>query len=157
MSDRIPMLLTGKQKLETELKRLKSVERPAVIEAIEQARALGDLSENAEYSAAKERQSFIEGRISEIEDRLARADVIDPASLKSDRIVFGATVVLSDEGGTERTYQIVGEEEADIKDNRISIFSPIAKALIGKEVGDTVDVRAPRGIIQYEVLEIRFG
>jgi transcription elongation factor GreA len=105
----------------------------------------------------KERQSFIEGRISEIEDRLARADVIDPASLKSDRIVFGATVVLSDEGGTERTYQIVGEEEADIKDNRISIFSPIAKALIGKEVGDTVDVRAPRGIIQYEVLEIRFG
>ncbi|MGE4531849.1 MAG: transcription elongation factor GreA, partial [Acidithiobacillus sp.] len=135
MSDKVPMTVVGAQRLRDELQRLKSVERPAVIEAIAEARAKGDLSENAEYDAAKEQQAFIEGRIREVEDFIARAQVIDPKTLNTGgRIVFAATVDLEDAEGQEITYQIVGDAEADIKENKISISSPIARALIGKHV-----------------------
>lgn len=157
MEDKVPMTLNGKKLLEEELRHLTTVERPAVINAIETARAHGDLSENADYSAAKERQGFIEGRIGEINAKLARAQVIDPTSVKSDKVVFGATVQLLDpEQDKEVTYTIVGVDEADIKKGKIGISSPIARALIGKKVGDEAVVHAPKGQIHLEVLEIRY-
>jgi len=154
----IPITVRGAQLLKEELHRLKHVDRPAVITAIAEARAQGDLSENAEYDAAKEKQGFIEGRIAEIESKLASAQVIDPATLNAEgRIVFGATVDLEDlASGDSVTYQIVGDDEADIKEGRISISSPIARALIGKFEGDTAEVKAPGGLRSYEVLEVRY-
>jgi transcription elongation factor GreA len=154
----IPLTVRGAQRLKDELQRLKSVERPAVINAIAEARAQGDLSENAEYDAAKEKQGFIEGRIAEVEAKLAVAQVIDPASLDPDgRIVFGVTVDLEDlTSGEKVTYQIVGDDEADIKDGKISVSSPIARALIGKYSGDSAEVRAPGGLRGYEVLDVRY-
>ncbi|MCA3180611.1 MAG: transcription elongation factor GreA [Burkholderiaceae bacterium] len=154
----IPLTVRGAQRLKDELQRLKSVERPAVITAIAEARAQGDLSENAEYDAAKEKQGFIEGRIAEIEGKLASAQVIDPSTLDAGgRIVFGATVELEDlEAGDTVTYQIVGDDEADIKDGKISVSSPIARALIGKVVGDVAEVKAPGGLREYEVLGVRY-
>ena len=152
-----PMTIEGKRLLEEELKRLRAVERPSVIRAIEEARALGDLSENAEYSAAKERQSFIEGRIMELNGKLASAQVIDTSTIHTDKIVFGATVVVSDqESGKEITYKIVGSDESDIKQNKLSVTSPLARALIGKKVGDEVTVHAPKGSILYDVVRIRY-
>jgi transcription elongation factor GreA len=154
----IPITVRGAQLLKEELQRLKHVDRPAVITAIAEARAQGDLSENAEYDAAKEKQGFIEGRIAEIESKLASAQVIDPSALHAEgRIVFGATVDLEDlASGDSVTYQIVGDDEADIKEGRISISSPIARALIGKFEGDTAEVKAPGGLRSYEVLEVRY-
>ncbi|MBK9295163.1 MAG: transcription elongation factor GreA [Oligoflexia bacterium] len=157
--DTVPMTLAGKKKLEEELKNLLSVERPQVIKAIEVAREQGDLSENAEYDSAKERQAFIEGRIQEINSKLARAQVIDPAKIKSDKIVFGATVVLEDAAsgnGKKIKYQIVGVDEADAQHGKISINSPIARALIGKAEGEIVSVNTPGGIKEFEVLEFSF-
>jgi len=149
--------LRGAELLRAELHRLKAVERPANSQAIAEARAHGDLSENAEYDAARERQGFIEGRISEIEAKLGNAQVIDPKLLDADgRCVFGATVDLEEKGGKPITYQIVGEDEADIKAGRISISSPIARALIGKEAGDEVDVQTPGGVKKYEILDVRY-
>lgn len=154
----IPITVRGAQLLKEELHRLKHVDRPAVITAIAEARAQGDLSENAEYDAAKEKQGFIEGRIAEIESKLASAQVIDPSTLNAEgRIVFGTTVELEDlSSGEAVTYQIVGDDEADIKEGRISISSPIARALIGKFEGDTAEVKAPGGLRSYEVLEVRY-
>jgi transcription elongation factor GreA len=152
-----PMTLRGAELLRSELHRLKSVERPANSQAIAEARAHGDLSENAEYDAARNQQGFIEGRISEIEAKLGNANLIDPKLLDADgRCVFGATVDLEEKGGGAVTYQIVGEDEADIKAGRISISSPIARALIGKEAGDQVDVHTPGGVKQYEILDVRY-
>jgi transcription elongation factor GreA len=155
---RIPLTVAGVEKLKAELHRLKSVERPAVITALTEARSHGDLSENAEYDAAKERQGFVEGRISRLEANLAVAQVVDPASIDADgRIVFGATVDLEDmESGNAVCYQIVGDDEADIKHGKISIESPIARALIGKSVGDVAEVHAPAGVREYEVLAVRY-
>ena len=154
----IPLTVRGASILKEELHRLKSVERHAVIQAISEARAQGDLSENAEYEAAKDKQGFIEGRILELEGKLAAAQVIDPASVDADgRIVFGATVDLEEEAsGAEVTYQIVGDDEADLKQGLISISSPIARALIGKEAGDVADVHAPGGVKRYEIVEVRY-
>ena len=154
----IPLTVRGAELLKSELQRLKSVERPAVINAIAEARAQGDLSENADYDAAKERQGFIEGRIAELEAKLSNAQVIDPTGLHADgRIVFGATVDLEDQGSGEQvTYQIVGDDEADIKDNKISVSSPIARALIGKHAGDVIEFQAPGGSREYEVLDVRY-
>jgi transcription elongation factor GreA len=154
----IPLTVRGAQLLKDELHRLKHVERPAVIVAIAEARAQGDLSENAEYDAAKEKQGFIEGRIAEIESKLAVAQVIDPTTLDAgERVVFGATVQLEDlESGETVTYQIVGDDEADIKDSKISVSSPISRALIGKSVGDTVEVKAPGGIRGFEILDVQY-
>lgn len=154
----IPLTVRGAQLLKDELQRLKSVERPAVITAIAEARAQGDLSENAEYDAARERQGFVEGRIAELESKLANAQIIDPAALDAEgRVVFGATVELEDlEAGTKVVYQIVGEDEADIKAGRISVSSPIARALIGKYSGDVAEVQAPGGVREYEVLDVRY-
>ena len=154
----IPLTRRGAELLKTELHKLKTVERHAVIQAIAEARAQGDLSENAEYEAAKDKQGFIEGRILEIEGKLAVAQVIDPASLNAGgKVVFGATVDLEDEEtGDAVTYQIVGEDEADIKFGRISVGSPIARALIGKEAGDVATVNAPGGLRNYEVIEVRY-
>lgn len=156
--NKIPMTVTGAQKLRDELHRLKTAERPAVIAAIAEARAHGDLSENAEYAAAREKQSFIEGRIRELESKLANAQIIDPRHLDADgRVVFGATVVLLDaETGTEVRYQIVGEDEADIKEGKISVSSPIARALIGKYAGEVADVHAPGGVRHFEILEVHY-
>ncbi len=152
-----PMTLRGAELLRVELHRLKSIERPANSQAIGEARAHGDLSENAEYEAARDRQGFIEGRISEVEAKLGNAQVIDPKLLDADgRCVFGATVDLQEKGGKKITYQIVGEDEADIKAGRISISSPIARALIGKESGDEVDVQTPGGVKKYEILDVRY-
>jgi len=152
-----PITSRGAELLRAELQRLKSVERPAVINAIAEARSHGDLSENAEYDAARERQGFIEGRISEIEAKLANAQVIDPKLVDADgRCVFGATVDLQEERGETVTYQIVGEDEADIKDGRVSISSPIARALIGKYAGDQVEVQTPGGVKRYEILDVRY-
>ncbi|KAB2884026.1 MAG: transcription elongation factor GreA [Albidovulum sp.] len=154
--EKIPMTRAGHTALDQELKTLKSVERPAVIRAIAEAREHGDLSENAEYHAARERQSFVEGRIKELESILSRAEVIDPATL-SGAIKFGATVTLVDEDSDEeRTYQIVGESEADIERGLLNIRSPLARALIGKDAGDSVEVRTPGGEKSYEVLSIRY-
>lgn len=154
----IPITLRGAEKLKTELHRLKTVERPAVINAIAEARAQGDLSENAEYEAAKDRQGFIEGRIAEVESKLSAAQIIDPTTVEaSGRVVFGATVDLEDEdSGAKLTYQIVGEDEADLKLGLVNISSPIARALIGKEVGDVAVVEAPGGTRRYEVVAVRY-
>jgi transcription elongation factor GreA len=155
--EKVPVTAAGYTRMEAELKNLKSVERPAIIAAISEARAHGDLSENAEYHAAKEKQSFTEGRINELEDKVSRAEVIDVASLKGDIIKFGATVKLADEdSGDETTYQIVGEYEADLKAGRISITAPIGRALIGKKKGDSVEVNTPGGSKSYEVLSIKY-
>jgi transcription elongation factor GreA len=154
----IPLTRRGAELLKEELQKLKSVERPAVINAIAEARAQGDLSENAEYDAARERQAFVEGRIADIESKLANAQIIDPAELDADgRVVFGATVELEDlESGDSVTYQIVGEDEADIKTGRISVSSPIARALIGKSADDVAEVRAPGGVREYQILDVRY-
>ena len=154
----IPLTTTGAELLRQELHRLKTVDRPNAITAIAEARTHGDLSENAEYDAAKERQSFIEGRIKEIEAKLANAQVIDPKRVDADgRCVFGATVELEEsKGGESVTYQIVGEDEADIKKSKVSISSPIARALIGKVAGDEVEVQTPGGVRKYEILEVRY-
>jgi transcription elongation factor GreA len=154
----IPLTIRGAEKLREELQRLKSVERHAVIRAITEARAQGDLSENAEYDAAKDKQGFVEGRIKELESKLAAAQVIDPATIEADgRVVFGATVDLEDEAnGLLVTYQIVGDDEADLKQGLISISSPTARALIGKEVGDVADVKAPGGVKSYEIIQVRY-
>lgn len=155
--EKIPLTRTGFEKIDAELKHLKSVERPAIIAAIAEARAHGDLSENAEYHSAKEKQSFIEGRIKELEGVMSLAEVIDPSRL-SGPIKFGATVALVDEDtDEERTYQIVGEYEADIEAGRLNIKSPLARALIGKAVGDSVEVRTPGGEKSYEVLSISYA
>jgi len=156
---RTPMTQRGAEALRAELKRLKSQARPAIIRAIAEARGHGDLSENAEYHAAREQQGFIEGRIKEIEMKLANAEVIDPAKLpQSGRVVFGATVELEDQAdGTHVAYQVVGEDEADIRAGRISVTSPIARALVGKSQGDVVDVAAPGGTRSYEIVAVRFG
>ncbi len=152
------MTAPGLLRLETELRILKSQERPAVIRAIAEARSHGDLSENAEYDAARERQSFIEGRILELEEVISSAEVIDPATLSGDRVKFGAHVsLLDEETEKEATYQIVGVHEADIKYARLSISSPLAKALINKKVGDTISVPAPSGDRSYEILNVKFG
>jgi len=154
----IPLTQRGAQLLKEELQRLKSIERPAVITAIAEARAQGDLSENAEYDAARERQGFIEGRIAEIESKLSNAQIIDPKLLDADgRAVFGATVELEDlESGEKVVYQIVGDDEADIKSGRISVSSPLARALIGKSRGDVAEVKAPGGMREYELLDVRY-
>ena len=153
-----PITKIGEQRLRDELQHLKHVERPAVITAISEARAQGDLSENAEYDAAKEKQGFVEGRIIELEAKLANAQVIDPSTLDAEgRVVFGATVVLEDlESNQEVRYQIVGDDEADIKESKISISSPIARALIGKYAGDVAQVQAPSGVREYEVIEVLY-
>jgi transcription elongation factor GreA len=154
----IPLTRRGAELLKEELARLKTIERPAVINAIAEARAQGDLSENAEYDAARERQGFIEGRIAELESKLANAQIIDPALLDADgRVVFGSTVELEDlESGDKVTYQIVGDDEADIKTRKISVSSPMSRALIGKYAGDVAEVQAPSGIREYEVLDVRY-
>ena len=155
----IPLTVRGAEKLKAELQRLKTVDRHAVIQAIAEARAQGDLSENAEYEAAKDKQGFIEGRILELEGKLAAAQVINPAELDAGgRVVFGATVELEDEdSGARVTYQIVGDDEADLKLGLISISSPIARALIGKEAGDVAEVKAPGGVRTYEVVAVRYA
>ena len=156
--EKIPMTRAGHVALEAELKNLKSVRRPEIIEAIATARAHGDLSENAEYHAAKEQQSFIEGRIMELEAVIGKAQIIDPSTLSGDKVKFGATVLLVDEEtDVEETYTIVGEYEADADNRRISISAPIARALIGKSVGDSVEVRTPKGLRRYEILEVSFS
>ena len=155
---KVPLTVKGAEKLRAELQELKGVQRPAIITAIAEARSHGDLSENAEYHAAKERQSFVEGRIAELESKLSNAQIIDPALLDADgRCVFGSTVDLEDtESGEAVTYQIVGEDEADIKVGKISISSPVARALIGKTVGDVAEVQAPGGVREYEILDVRY-
>src|SRR5947208_17044560 len=154
---KIPMTPRGAQMLKEELKRRKEVDRFAIVKAIEEARGHGDLSENADYSAAKEAQGFNEGRIKELEVMLALSEIIDPSKLTGDKVVFGATVKLNDtESGDKVVYSIVGEQEADIKKGLISIGAPVARALIGREVGDTVTVRTPKGAREYEILEVSF-
>ena len=155
----IPITKRGAEKLKEELQRLKTVDRPWVINAIAEARAQGDLSENAEYDAAKDRQGFIEGRIAEIEGKLSAAQIIDPAALDAGgRVVFGATVELEDEdSGAAVTYQIVGEDEADLKLGLVNISSPIARALIGKEEGDVAEVQAPGGVKRFEIVAVRYA
>ena len=155
---KFPLTRIGAEKLRQELHRLKTVERPAVVGAIAEARAHGDLSENAEYAAAREKQSFIEGRVKEIEGKLANAQIIDPKLLDADgRCVFGATVDLEDlESGDKVSYQIVGDDEADLKSGKVSISSPIARALIGKFAGDIAEVKAPGGVREYEILDVRY-
>jgi transcription elongation factor GreA len=155
---KIPLTLRGAEMLRDELKRLKTVERPAVVAAIAEARSHGDLSENAEYDAAKERQGFVEGRIAEVESKLGNAQIIDPASLDADgRVVFGATVDLEDtDSGQSVSYQIVGDDEADLKRNKISFNSPVARSLIGKFAGDVAEVQTPGGRREYEILDVRY-
>jgi transcription elongation factor GreA len=155
---KVPLTMRGAEKLRAELQRLKTVERPKIIQAIAEARAHGDLKENAEYHAAREQQSFVEGRIKEIEGKLSHANIIDVSSLDAGgKVVFGATVALADEdSGEEVTYQIVGDDEADIKHGMISVSSPIARALIGKEEGDVATVRAPGGDRNLEIIEVRY-
>jgi transcription elongation factor GreA len=155
---KVPLTVKGAERLRVELQHLKAVERQRVIAAIAEARSHGDLSENAEYDAAKERQAFVEGRIAEIENKLSNAQIIDPKLLDADgRCVFGATLDLEDqESGSQVTYQIVGEDEAEIKEGKISVNSPIARALIGKFAGDIAQVQAPSGIREYEVLDVRY-
>ena len=154
---RTPMTLRGAEALRAELKRLKSESRPAIIKAIAEARSHGDLAENAEYHAAREQQSFIEGRIREIETKLSSAEVIDPRTLpNTGRVVFGAVVELEDEAGNRLVYQVAGEDEADVSAGRISITSPIARALVCKSEGDVVNVAAPGGVRSFEIVEVRF-
>ncbi|KAA0259320.1 transcription elongation factor GreA [Deferribacter autotrophicus] len=155
--DRIPITKEGYEKIKAELERLKKVERKEAIKAIEEARGHGDLSENAEYDAAKERQGMIEAKIAELESKMARFEVIDTSKLKGDKVVFGATVKIENlDTGETKTYKIVGPDEADISKGHISILSPIARAMVGKKVGDEVIVNAPGGEIEYEILEISF-
>ena len=155
--DKMPMLAEGHARLLADLHRLKTIERPQVVEDIEEARAHGDLSENAEYHAAKERQGWIEGQIAEIEDKMARAQVIDVSKLSGSQVKFGATVSLVDEDTEEEArYQIVGEHEADVKRGKVSITSPIARAMIGKEMGDVVEVNTPGGVKAYEILKVEW-
>ncbi len=155
--DKVPMTAEGYHALDEELKRLKTVERPAVIAAIGEARLHGDLSENAEYHAAKDRQGWIEGQIAEIEDKMARAQVIDVSKLSGNQVKFGATVSVIDEDTEEQArYQIVGEHEADVKSGRVSITSPIARAMIGKESGETVEVNTPSGVKAYEITKVEW-
>lgn len=156
--NKVPLTVFGAELLRAELQNLKNVERPSVIAAIAEARSHGDLSENAEYDAAKERQSFVEGRIAEVEGKLSNAQIIDPKLLDAEgRCVFGATVELEElESGDRATYQIVGDDEADIKQRKISIGSPIARALIGKQAGDVAEVQAPGGIREYEILDVKY-
>jgi transcription elongation factor GreA len=157
MSEKIPMTPRGHQRMKDELKKLKEVERPTIVKAIEVARGHGDLSENADYSAAKEKQSFIEGRIKDLEAKLAFANVIDPARLSGEKVVFGCTVTVSDvDNGEKQTYTIVGEDEADIKSGLISVTAPVARAMIGREVGDTVKVRTPKGQREIEIVGVKF-
>ncbi|KPK32014.1 MAG: transcription elongation factor GreA [Betaproteobacteria bacterium SG8_40] len=155
---KVPLTVKGAEQLREELRQLKTVERPSVIAAIQEARAHGDLSENAEYDAAKERQSFVEGRILEVESKLSNAQIIDPATLDVDgRCVFGATIELEDvDGGESYTYQIVGDDEADIKTGKISVNSPIARALIGKYAGDVAEVLAPGGAREYAIIDVKY-
>ena len=154
---KVPMTAEGYARLQEEMKRLKAVDRLEVIKQIADARDHGDISENAEYHAARERQGFIEGRLAELEDKISRAEVIDPATLGGKNVKFGATVTLADEDTDEKaTYQIVGEDEADIKERRLSVTSPLARALIGKKVGDSVEVSTPRGSKSYEITRVRF-
>ena len=156
--NKIPMTVAGQIGFHEELKRLKTIERPAVIAAISEAREHGDLSENAEYHAAKERQGWIEGRVQELEDKLARAQVIDISKMSGDTVKFGATVtVLDEDTEQESTYQIVGDDEADVKSGKISISSPIARSLINKEVGDVAEVNAPGGLKSYEIMSVSWG
>ncbi|MCO5113243.1 MAG: transcription elongation factor GreA [Bdellovibrionaceae bacterium] len=156
-SDKQPMTVRGRDLLNKELKNLLQVERPKAIKAIEEARGHGDLSENADYDAAKERQGFIESRISEIQAKLASAEVINPAEVRSDKVVFGATVTIVDlDTDKESTYQLVGIDEADIKQGLLSVFSPLGRALIGKRGGDTVEVQSPRGDKEYEIVDFEF-
>ncbi len=155
--EKVPMTAAGYDRLQEELRHLKIVERPAVIKAIAEAREHGDLSENAEYHAARERQSFIEGRVGELEDKISRAEIIDPAKLSGDTVKFGATVTLADEDtDQEITYQIVGSEESDIRNGFLSITSPLARALIGKAIGDNVEVPTPGGSKMYEIVTLAF-
>ena len=155
--DKVPMTIEGFQKLEAELQRLKAVERPRIIQAIAEARSHGDLSENAEYHAAKEQQGLNEARVADLEDKLSRADIIDVTKLSGDSVKFGAKVKLVDEDTDEKvTYQIVGEYEASVKDGKVSITSPIARALIGKKKGDSVEVTTPKGARSYEILGVKF-
>ncbi|MBL8511113.1 MAG: transcription elongation factor GreA [Betaproteobacteria bacterium] len=156
---KVPLTVVGADALKAELHRLKSVERPNVINAISEARAQGDLSENAEYDAAKERQGFIEGRILELEAKLSSAQIIDPALLEDDgRVVFASTIDIEDtNSGEKMCYQIVGEDEADIKQGKISFSSPIARALIGKYAGEVVEVRTPGGVKEYEIIDVRYA
>lgn len=155
---KFPLTVKGAEKLREELKRLKGTDRPKVIEAIAEARAHGDLKENAEYHAAREQQSFIEGRIKEIEGKLSNAEIIDISQVNANgKVIFGATVLLSDENdGSEVTYQIVGEDEADIRNGLLNINSPIARGLIGKEEGEVVDIQTPGGVKSYEILEVKY-
>lgn len=155
--NKVPMTAEGFKALDDEFKRLKTEERPAVIQAISEAREHGDLSENAEYHAAKERQGWIEGRLAELEDKIARAQVIDVSKLDGDTIKFGATVTVVDEDTDEEAvYKIVGEDESDVKAGKVSLSSPIARALINKEIGDVVEVNAPGGLKSYEVLKVEW-
>lgn len=157
MSGKTPLTVKGAEMLRNELHELKTVQRPAIIAAIAEARSHGDLSENAEYAAAKERQSFIEGRIAEVESKVSNAQIIDPSTIDTDgRCVFGATIDLEEVGGAAVTYQIVGDDEADIKLGKISISSPIARALIGKYAGDVAEVQAPGGVREYEIIDVRY-
>jgi transcription elongation factor GreA len=155
---KVPLTVSGAEKLRAELHRLKTIERPAVIAAIAEARSHGDLSENAEYDAAKERQGFVEGRIQEVEGKLSNAQIIDPSLLDADgRCVFGATVEIEDQDSGEAvTYQIVGEDEADIKIGKLSVASPMARALIGKYAGDVAQVQAPGGMREFEIIDVRY-
>ncbi len=156
--NKVPLTVRGAERMRVELHDLKAVQRPAIIAAIAEARAHGDLSENAEYHAAKERQSFIEGRIADLDGKISNSEIIDPTTLDADgRCVFGATVDLEDvEKGLKVTYQIVGEDEADIKQGKISINSPIARSLIGKSAGDVAEVQAPGGVREYEILDVKY-
>jgi transcription elongation factor GreA len=155
--EKVPMTDAGYRALDEELKRLKSIERPSVIAAISEARSHGDLSENAEYHAAKERQGWIEGRIAEIEDKISRAQVIDVSRLSGAQVKFGATITVVDEDTEEKaSYQIVGEHEADVRSGRISLTSPLSRAIIGKEVGDVVEVNTPGGVKAYEILKVEW-
>jgi transcription elongation factor GreA len=158
MSGKIPITLRGAELLRTELHKLKTVDRPHIVAAIAEARSHGDISENAEYDSAKERQGFIEGRIQEVEGKLSNAQIIDPASLDADgRVVFGATVELEDQdNGNTVAYQIVGDDEADLKLGKISLNSPVARALIGKYAGDLAEVQAPGGVREYEILDVKY-
>ncbi len=156
-TDRQPMTVAGKARLEAELKQLVQVERPAVIRAIEEARGHGDLSENADYDAAKERQAFVEARIGDIQGKLANAEVVDTSELKSEKVIFGAHVKLLDlETDEELNYQIVGEDEADVKGGKISVFSPLARSMIGKAKGDLVELKSPKGERELEVIDFYF-
>ena len=156
--DKVPMTPEGYRRMEEELRRLKTVERPAVVRAIAQAREHGDLSENAEYHAARERQSFIEGRMAELEDKVSRAEVIDPAQVSGDKVMFSAQVtVVDEESDEEASYRIVGQDESDIAEGRLSVASPMARAMIGKSVGDQIEVDAPGGARYYEIVKIDYA